>query len=241
MNTWAKGLFWIDAVTKKTEWDIEGLDGLNMDTSYLLICNHQSAVDILALFYVFNERIPPMKYFLKRVLFFLPIIGWACWAMDFPFMRRYTSEYLKKNPHMRGKDIASARKSCEKFTNREVTIVNYIEGTRITPVKHQRQKSPYRHLLKPRAGGISYVLYAMNGKIQSVLNVTIIYPDQKPSFWGYISGSLKKISIRVEAIPVTEDLVGNYVEDDAYRQHFQAWLNGIWNKKDQMIEDLTNR
>ena len=53
--------------------------------------------------------------------------------------------------------------------------MNFLEGTRFTAAKHAKQESPYRYLLKPKAGGIAFVLAAMDGKIEKMVNVTIAY------------------------------------------------------------------
>lgn len=80
---------------------------------------------------VFKDRIPMPKFFLKQQLLYVPFIGMACWALDMPFMRRYSREYLLRHPHKRGQDLATTRRSCEKFRAVPTTVVNYVEGTRL--------------------------------------------------------------------------------------------------------------
>mgnify|MGYP000339027078 CR=1 FL=1 len=46
-----------------------------------------------------------------------------------------------------------------------------------TEAKAKRQRSPYQHLLKPKAGGIAFVLEAMGENLSKIVNVTISYPD----------------------------------------------------------------
>ena len=159
------------------EWNITGADSLDKDGWYLVISNHQSWVDIFILQSVLYGKVPYIKFFLKKELIWVPVIGLAWWALDFPFMKRYTREEIAKKPHLKGKDIEITRKACEKFKTVPVSIMTFTEGTRFTEEKHDRQKSPYNHLLKPKAGGMSFTISAMGEKMKKLLNVTIVYPD----------------------------------------------------------------
>lgn len=99
----------------KIEWDVEGLEGLDKNSWYLLISNHLSGFDIAAQTYVLRNHIPMLKFFLKRELAYVPIMGLGCWALDMPFMNRTSPAKLKKNPKLKGKDLATTRRACEKF------------------------------------------------------------------------------------------------------------------------------
>lgn len=227
-------------LTQKTEWDIEGLEGLNHEGWYLVLSNHQSWVDILALQHVLNRRVPFLKFFLKQELIWVPIIGLAWWGLDFPFMKRYSAEYLKKHPEMRGKDLETTRRACEKFRYTPVSVMNFVEGTRFTPAKHAQQQSPYRHLLKPRPSGTAFVLDIMGNYIKTLVDVTIVYPDGRPSFMDFLCGKVKRVQIRIRQVAIPATLRNrNYGEDEQYREEFKLWLNGIWEHKDQVIASLT--
>lgn len=178
-----------------------------------------------------------LKFFMKReLLWMLPVAGVACWLMGFPFVSRYSKEYLKKHPEKAGKDLENTKRACEKFKDQPLTIINYIEGTRFTKAKHQRQASPYKHLLKPRAGGFAFVLEALEGHIDYIINTTIIYPDPKTNLWQFMCGKTKKIIVCYEVLPVTKDLLGDYYHDKKFRIHIQHWLNQLWHEKDRLIE-----
>ena len=73
----------------KTE--VVGLGELDMDDWYLVISNHCSAADIPILQTVFKHKIPLLKFFLKKELIYVPLLGMAWWALDFPFMRRFSA------------------------------------------------------------------------------------------------------------------------------------------------------
>lgn len=232
--------FWM-ALTQRTDWDVKGLGQLNYRGWYLVNANHQSWVDILVLQHVFNGKIPLLKFFLKQELIKVPVMGLCWWALDFPFMKRYSKEYLEKHPEMRGKDLETTRKSCEKFAQVPTSVMNFLEGTRFTPAKHDKQKSPYRYLLKPRAGGLAFALNAMGDKFQSILNVTIAYPEGIPSFWDFLCGKVHKISVHIEELPVPQDFInGDYHEDAQFREEIQNWVGNLWQEKDQLLNKLNH-
>jgi 1-acyl-sn-glycerol-3-phosphate acyltransferase len=238
-ETWISGNSGWMKLTQRTVWDVQGLDGLNKKGWYLVNCNHQSWVDILVLQHLFNRRIPLLKFFLKQQLIWVPVMGLAWWALDFPFMRRHSEAFLKKHPEMRGKDRATTRKACEKFALIPTSVMNFMEGTRFTPDKHARQQSPYLHLLKPKAGGMALALNAMGDKFEAILDVTIVYPDGPVDFGAFLRGKLHHVIVRVRALPVPLDLVqGDYENDPAVREAYQRWVQALWQAKEATIESL---
>ena len=238
-EAWIAGNSGWMGLTQRTQWDVQGIDGLDDRSWYLVNCNHQSWVDILVLQHLFNRRIPLLKFFLKQQLIWVPIMGLAWWALEFPFMRRHSEEFLKKHPEMRGKDQATTRKACEKFALIPTSVMNFLEGTRFTRAKHARQQSPYKHLLKPKAGGIALALNAMGDKFQAILDVTIVYPDGTPTFTQFLSGKLRRVIVRVRTLPVPQDLAqGDYAGDAAVREAYQQWVHQLWLDKDAQIEVL---
>ena len=238
-ETWISGNSGWMRLTQRTRWDVQGIEGLNYHSWYLVNCNHQTWVDILVLQHLFNRRIPLLKFFLKQQLIWVPVMGLAWWALEFPFMRRHSEEFLKKHPEMRGKDQETTRQACEKFALIPTSVMNFLEGTRFTSAKHQRQQSPYKHLLKPKAGGMALALNAMGDKFQAILDVTIVYPDGAPDFWQFSTGKLKRVIVRVRPLPVPQHLVqGDYAGDPAVREAYQKWVHQMWLEKDAQIEAL---
>jgi len=219
--------------------DARGLEGLSTREWYLVVSNHRSWVDILVLQAVFNRRIPFLKFFLKQQLIWVPFLGLAWWALDFPFMRRYTAAHLAKHPEDRGKDLEATRRACEKFRLIPTSVMNFVEGTRFTPAKHAAMKSPYRHLLPPRAGGVSFVLSAMGGMLNSKLDVTIAYTTGTPTLWDLCCGRVGRVIVDVRRRPIEGWLsAGDYSEDPAFRARFKAWLAAVWTEKDALLERL---
>ncbi len=232
VNIWNQKLF------LNLTLEVEGLEKLNRRDWYLVIANHQTWVDILVLQRIFYRRIPFLKFFLKKELIWVPILGLAWWALDFPFMKRYSSDFLKKYPHLKGRDIEITRRACKKFSTSPVSVVNFLEGTRFTEEKREKQQSPYTHLLLPRAGGIAFVLAAMGEQLNNIVNVTIAYPARPVSFWRFLCGKVAHIKVTVEIIPITGDLIGDYFEDDRFRESFQQWVNTLWEDKDHNLSRL---
>ena len=219
------------------KWRVEGLEKLSRKDWYLIIANHQSWADILILQNIFNRKIPFIKFFLKKELLYVPFMGLCWWALDFPFMKRYSKKLLQKRPELKGKDIETTRKACAKFRFKPVSIMNFVEGTRFTQDKHDRQQSPFQHLLKPKAGGTAFVLGAMGEQLHKLLDVTIHYPSGIPTFWDYISGKVHAITVNIKVLPIAKELIGDY-HDQAYRERFQQWLNQLWLEKDQQLARL---
>ncbi len=229
---------WNSALFNKIQWQVKGLDKLKQKDWYLVISNHQSWVDILVLQKIFNRKIPMLKFFLKKELIWVPFLGVAWWALDFPFMKRYSRQFLKDNPHLKGKDLESTKRACEKFKHTPVSVMNFVEGTRFTPKKHDRQKSPFQRLLLPRAGGIAFVLGSMGDYLHNIVNVSIAYPGGVPTFWDYISGKTRQIIVDVDVFPVGKHLIGDYFNNDEFKQQFCEWLNQIWMEKDEKLARL---
>jgi 1-acyl-sn-glycerol-3-phosphate acyltransferase len=218
---------------------IESETKLERDGHYLVISNHQSWVDIPVLEALLNRRVPMLRFFLKSQLFWVPLLGLAWWALDFPFMKRYSREVIARRPELAGRDIEATRRACEKFRDIPVSLINFVEGTRFTPAKHAAQSSAYRHLLKPKAGGIAFVLDAMGDAMHVILDVTIVYPHGIPTIADLFADRIPEVRIHIRELPIPRELVGgDYQNDASFRERFQEWVNGLWSEKDARIETL---
>ena len=239
-ETWAEIDKLIFALLTPTVWDIRGGEGLRRDRSYLVVSNHQSWVDIPALVQAFNRKTPYFKFFLKQELIWVPFLGLAFWALDYPFMKRYSKAFLAKHPEMAGKDLEITRRACERFKDLPVTVVNYLEGTRCTPAKQAQQGSPYQHLLKPKAGGVAFTLAALGPQLDALLDVTLVYPGQRPpGFWKLISGQVPRVIMDIRTRELDPTLwAGDYEGGPEFRQYVQAWVSQLWQDKDARIAEL---
>jgi 1-acyl-sn-glycerol-3-phosphate acyltransferase len=218
--------------------EVEGT--LDRKKSYMVLSNHQSWADILMLFNVLHKRLPFLRFFLKQELIWVPIVGVICWAMDFPFMRRYSAEKLARNPQLASKDLETTRKACEIYKLDPVAVVNFAEGTRFSPRKAKRSKSPYRHLLKPKYAGLSAAFNAMGEQFEGIVDVTVDYEPHNGSIaWSWLCGGQSGARVHIRVIPVPQHLIaGNYREDPKFRQQFKEWLDGVWAEKDARLERL---
>lgn len=239
-ESWAEMCKRIFSFTTSTRWDVRGVEKLNPKQSYMIVSNHQSWVDIPALIQALNRKIPYFKFFLKRELIWVPLLGLAWWALDYPFMQRHSKSYLKKHPERKGADFAATKASCEKFKGTPVSLMNFLEGTRYTSEKSERQSSPYRYLLKPKSGGVAYAVQLMDGQIRHVLDVTVVYPGKEvPGFWELVSGQVGMVVIDVKQRELDADLLqGNFEDDPEYRKRFQSWAARLWEEKDHTVQRI---
>ena len=224
------------------DWRLEGGDTLRRDEWYLVIANHQTWVDILVLQSLFNRRIPFLKFFIKQQLIWFPVLGFAWWAMDMPFMKRYSAAFLKRNPHMKGKDFETTRRACRKFRHTPTSVINFIEGTRFSIEKRDRHKDPYRHLLRPRAGGFAVAMTSMGNMFGAILDVTLVYPSGPAKFWDLCCGRHVEVLGIVRERDVEDWLTkGDYENDREWRRRVQNWLGDIWHEKDELIQRVLDQ
>lgn len=219
------------ALLTPTRWVVQGDVALGMARRYLVLSNHQSWVDIPVLQKVLNRRIPFQRFFLKDSLFWVPVLGLAWWALDFPFMKRASKAEIARNPDLARRDLETTRRACARFRELPVSIMNFVEGTRANTRK--LAASSYQHLLQPRSGGVAQVLNSMGELLDGIVDVTIVYPDGRPTFLDLVAGKIREIRIDLRLLPVPKDLIGgDYERDTDYRARFQAWLNQVWAEKD---------
>ena len=226
------------ALTQATQWEID-LPELAPERRYLVTSNHQSWIDVLVLQKAFNRKIPFLKFFVKKELVWVPVLGLIWWGMEFPFMKRYSKEFLEQHPELRGEDLKTTRQLCERFAGMPVSIMNFLEGTRFTEAKHARQNSPYRNLLKPKAGGFAFVLDAMGDQLDSILDVTVIYDCEGHSLWDLVCGRVRRVTVKAREVAIQDFMLGgNYAEDEGHRDRMQAFVRDLWEQKDAFIETV---
>ena len=224
-------------VLHRPKWNVEGFDSLDQTNWYLSVANHQSWADIFILQGITNRKIPMLKFFMKDVLIWVPVIGLAWWALDMPFLKRYTKETLDKKPELRGKDIKAMEKSFERFSRYPVSIFSFAEGTRFNEEKRVNQGSAYNFLLNPKSGGIGLTLTTMP-YIRLILDFSIYYHSSSRSFWDFLCGRMSKVDVKVREIKIPENLLErNYEEDIQFREELKSWIEDIWQEKDKFIEE----
>ena len=222
-----------------TRWEVSPVDGLRADGHYLIISNHSSWVDILVLQRIFHRRVALLRFFIKQELIWFPIIGAACWALEFPFVKRYSAEYLEEHPEKRGNDVATTRKACQRYRTIPVAILNFVEGTRFSSDKRVEQESPYRHLLRPRAGGVAHVIAAMGDQLEELLDVTIAYPAVRITMGKFLSGRVPLVRVDIRRRPIPPEIVDQTItEPGPARDRFRQWIDGMWEDKDKTLDEM---
>lgn len=216
---------------------------LDPDRSYLLVCNHQSWADILLLFDRFHGRVAFLRFFLKKELIWVPLIGFICWALDMPFMQRSSRKGTQLDPAARRRDLETTRRFCQKYRGQAITVVNFAEGTRCTEAKRQAQGQPYRHLLRPKAAGMSFTLKAMGDQFAGIIDVTLVYqPRGGNRLWSWLCGQQRDMAIHVCLREIPPAMItGDYEADPVFRATFKHWLETIWREKDARIDRVRSR
>lgn len=223
---------WI-ALVGNRDWTVAPLPPLRRKGSYLVICNHQSWVDIFILQRIFFRQIPLLKFFLKRELLYVPLIGLAWWALDFPFLRRQTNAKGMEN------DLRAARKACERFRDLPISLVSFIEGTRFSAEKHAAQRSPYRHLLKPKLGAFGMSVATLAERCDLLIDVTIAYPRGVPRLWDLLAGRVEGVEVFVQTVDVPETLIdASLIGKREWHVGLGRWVQALWHDKDEMLSKV---
>ena len=217
-------------------WDVELPDGLDPRGHYLIFSNHVSWADILVLFRIFHRRVALTRFFVKQELIWLPLVGQLCWVMDFPFMKRFSPQHLERHPEDRGKDLETTRRFCQRYRAVPLTILNFLEGTRFTPEKSAAQGLPYRHLLRPRAGGAAFVLASLGDQLDGVVDVAIAYHGPRVTFWDFLCGRIPRVTVRTRMLNVPPEFYTAAVVEPEQRAALKVWLERLWAEKDALLD-----
>ena len=221
----------------KPNLEIHGQENLGGNSWFLSTSNHQSAADIFIVQFITNRKIPMLKFFIKYELIYVPVIGICWWALDMPFLKRYTQEQIKRNPKLEGRDYKKMKKSLEHYSLHPVSIFSYAEGTRFSKEKHINQNSKFSHLLKPKEGGLAIALSNVN-KIKELIDITIIYDSDNLGFWNYLCGNIKNIKIFISKTKIpSKYLKDTLITNNELRSDFKLWLYDRWAEKDVLISN----
>ena len=210
----------------------------DMNKWYMAMSNHQSWADIFVLLTVANKKIPLLKFFMKKELWWIPFVFLANKTLNMPFVNRHSKKAIEKNPSLRTKDYENTLKSCKRFLRAPSTIFSYAEGTRFTSEKHKAQNSKYKNLLQPKIGGMATALSAMP-EIDTLINFSVVYKSKKRDAWSFLNGEMKDVKVFIKSYKIPENLKNrNYGSDHLYRDEFKEWIEEIWDEKDRKIDEL---
>ena len=236
-GVWADFMRWL-LTTVNTDYVITGYKPDPKGT-YLILANHQSWIDIMMVMVVLGKGTTLPRFFMKWELVYVPVINVCAWVLDFPIMRRYTQEDIKDRPELKNRDFDYAHEVLSRNPGKACVVVNYAEGTRFTPEKHRKNRSPYKHLLKPKVGGPQLALDCLKGRLDGIIDITLAYPNAKLGVWNLLAGDVPKVMIHVEKIELPERLEKT-PETLAELKAFRGWMNSIWARKDARIEQMIN-
>lgn len=218
-------------------------DDLSRERWYMVISNHQSWTDILVLQTTLHGRIPPLKFFTKRQLLWVPFLGQAMWLLDFPYVRRISREKIAADPALLQIDRNATREACQKFRNHPTSALNFLEGTRFTREKHAAQEAPrFARLLNPKSGGLAQVFAVLDDRLHRLIDVTLDYPCGIPTFWEFMQGRCPEVTMDVVCRQVP-DSIRHEANDDALRRATAEWVETLWAEKDRVLSrhPLTTR
>lgn len=226
IDIWVSVFRWLirrfNLIDIKTEFPADFGD---RDAWRVIICNHQSWVDIVILQASFRDVAPVLKFFTKKELIWVPFIGLAMWFLGFPYVYRQSRSSNSLSAARRETNVAVLKRASARFLEKPVAVINFVEGTRFSPEKRDSRASPYRNLLAPRRGGLNQTLVALEDHVDTVLNATIRYTGAVPDFWDLLCGRTDGVELIVEEIP----------KPSSDRQAMSAWLNDVWLAKDRLL------
>ena len=183
----------------------------------VIVANHQTWFDIPILQHVVTGQGPVLKFLIKRQLVWLPIVGWICYALNFPRMNRGSDGRAHRQ------DLDAIKKASSTMHKERGALLIFAEGTRFTEEKHRNQNSPYKKLLIPRPGGLKVALSTMPPDTP-VVDITINYKGSETNFWKCLHGANRDIDIHIEKHNAAEII-------DA-----RSWLRDCWEQKDTRLQ-----
>ena len=123
IKMWARWVIWSTGI----QYEIDGLDNLNLDKQYIFMSNHASGLDIV----LGVAAIPSNIVFLaKKELFRIPFFGWAMEAAGMIKIDR-------QNPEIARKSVSEA---VETLMHSSFSTLIYPEGTRSNGEELKKKK-----------------------------------------------------------------------------------------------------
>lgn len=183
----------------------------------IVVCNHQTWFDIPVVQHTVAYEGPIVKFLIKRQLVWVPIIGWICYALNFPRLNRGEGD------NARQKDYAAIKAASNTLSAERGALLIFAEGTRFTAQKHKNQSPPYQHLLQPRPGGLKIALETAPPGTP-VVDITLVYRNGQTNFWYGLHGACPNIDV----------VIRQYAADDI--DDARSWLADRWSEKDELIK-----
>jgi len=128
-HAWCAIISWMTRVFCGLTYEVEGMENFDPNQPAVILSNHQSAWETLALRYI----LPPHSVVIKRELLYLPIWGWSLLTLKSIVINR-------KNQRASLRDLLEQG---SRYLNEGLWVLIFPEGTR----------APAREVLKFNIGG----------------------------------------------------------------------------------------
>ena len=215
---------------------VKGQEKLKKDIWQFTTINHLSWADIFVFIYFTNYKQSVPRIFMKSQLWWLPLTWAAYIALAMPYVVRRTKAEIMANPKLIETDKNSTRRSCKMYELMPTNVAGFIEGTRIDKAKYEASNSKFKNLMPPKIGGMGYTLEVMP-YIDHLTDVTIVYKSGKREFWNFLCGDMREASVTINTYKIPNELRGvDYTDNQEMRDKLKAFLEQIWEEKDQIIE-----
>lgn len=187
--------------------------------------NHQNIADIPVMMELGwqKKRLGDYKFFVKDVIKYVPGPGWGMLFLNCIFVKR-NWQADKKNIEDTFESLKSNRLN--------YWLISFLEGTRITPEKYERNLRfmnrrglPItKNVMAPRTKGFLATIEALRDNTDAVYNLTIYYPAGIPNMWQLIGGEVDQVVIHVsrtnmnqlptDITAIEKWIIEKYVEKD---------------------------
>ena len=137
------------------DYKINGLKNIDDNENYVLISNHQSAMDVVLTFALIPK---PISFFTKKELFYVPLFGWAMKMAGMVEVDRKNKEKSK----------LCVDAAISKYNKTNLSFLVYPEGTRTS----------YEKLNKFKKGGFIFSIKAKS----KIVPLTLVYTNKNSNF-----------------------------------------------------------
>eukprot|EP00043_Microstomoeca_roanoka_P013761 m.135279 g.135279 ORF g.135279 m.135279 type:complete len:438 (-) comp15844_c3_seq2:86-1399(-) len=207
-------LFWLQLVWLAEWWANIDMDIFADDESIaesllhdhkVILGNHRSDIDWLLGWVVAQKfgSLEGTKALMKASLLRLPGLGLSWWLSDFIFLSR---NFERDRKHL--------NKSATSLQNYPVPLcfMIYAEGTRLTPDKleqsqqfcRERNLPVLKNVMCPRTKGWVLVMQELRHVVDSVITLTLAFPDVEPGLFTLLSGTSFRVHVYMERFPITQ-------------------------------------
>jgi 1-acyl-sn-glycerol-3-phosphate acyltransferase len=178
------------------------------------------------------NTLPYVRTVIKKVISYVPGLGWGMWALYWPFVSRDFA-----------KDEIVLKKLFGAYERHGLPVQTwlYAEGTRKTAKKladaqeYSRTNGypVWNHVLLPRHRGFSLAVNALKGGIRMIHEITIAYegwPTEAPSLWDFMTTD--PLTTHVVHVHVTRTPMSALPNDDAGKKE---WLMDAFARKEELL------